>query len=250
MSDIAIRPAMSLHTFLVQAITDPGIDVLKLEALLKMQRQALEDEDRREFSQALSAAQSEMPRVKKNGTIRLIKGGVDKGTIKFAALEDIDDVLRPIYSKYGFSMTYSTEPRPGSTGVIFTGTLLRGSASRSASIPLPQDCGFGRNDLQAYGSTMSYGIRYVLTMLFNLVREGDDDDGQRGGTKFITPEQVEELALLCEQVGRQPEEILDRMFGGTVRSLREIESQETFLVVRNLLEGMRVKKSRESGPGP
>lgn len=227
----------SLLNFVAQAVSDPNIDVAKLEALLRMQREIVADEAKTEFNVALHAAQAEMPRVKKNGTIKLVKDGVSRGSIPFATYEDVDTALRPIMEKYGFTINFNVDARDGGGGII-TGTLEHTNKHfKTASMPLALDTGPGRNNLQAMGSTLSYGKRYVLEMLFNIVREGVDDDGKLGGTKFITDEQAAELRALAKEAGRPEGALLDRLFSGLVRSFEEVESG-AFVVVRNTLDGI------------
>jgi hypothetical protein len=50
--------------------------------------------------------------------------------------------------------------------------------------------GTGRNELQARGGTLAYGKRYTAEMLLNIVREGDDTDGQSGPKGFGAGETV------------------------------------------------------------
>lgn len=171
---------LTVLNIIAAAARDPSVDVAKLEALLRLQREVEEVEARREFNRALHEVQAKLPQVAKNGTISLRdRDGNDKGSIPFAKWEDVDAILRPIYSAHGFSLSFDTMPRPGDGGgAIIVGTLQHTAGhSRTASLPLPLDSGPGRNNLQAMGSTLSYGKRYVAEMLFNIVRKGEDRDG-------------------------------------------------------------------------
>jgi hypothetical protein len=77
----------------------------------------------------------------------------------------------------GFTLSFDSKPHD--RGITITGTLLhRDGHSRSATMLLDEDRGPGRNNLQAMGSTLSYGKRYTAEMLLNIVREGDDKDGR------------------------------------------------------------------------
>lgn len=234
----------SLLNFVAQAVSDPNVDVAKLEALLRMQREIVADEAKTEFNIALHAAQAEMPRVKKNGTIKLItKEGLNRGSIPFATYEDVDTALRPIMEKYGFTINFNVDARDGGGGII-TGTLEHTNKHfKTASMPLALDTGPGRNNLQAMGSTLSYGKRYVLEMLFNIVREGVDDDGKLGGTKFITEEEAAELRDLTKRAGRQEGAILDKLFAGNVRSFEELEAGSAFLATKSTLTAIIQQKA-------
>ena len=191
----------SMLSLIMEAAQNPAVDVTKLQALLGMQLTLEDRQAERSFNEALMRVTNGMPRVKKNGTIDL---GVDKqtnkarGSLPFARWEDMDAMIRPRLETEGFTLSFDSAPRPGEGGgAIISGTLLhRDGHKRTVSIPLPLDTGPGRNNLQALGSTLSYGKRYCTEMLLNIVREGADDDGKLGGTKFIDEamaKQIEEL---------------------------------------------------------
>lgn len=193
------EPAGGLLPAIISAAKDPAVDVSKLRALLEMQERLEEREARREFIAAFARLSQDLPRVKKNGTIDLGKGRA----IAFAKWEDMDAVIRPPMTREGFTLSFDSAVRPGEGGgLVVTGTLMhRDGHTRTASMPLPLDSGPGRNNLQAGGSTLSYGKRYCAEMLLNIVREGQDDDGKLGGTRFITADQVEELRKYIEATG-------------------------------------------------
>ncbi len=165
------------------------------DALLKMQAEMEDRQATREFNEAYGRLSQSLPRVKRNGTIDLGKGK----PIPFAKWEDCDAVIRPACAAEGFTLSFDSSPREGG-GLIVTGHLMhRSGHTRTATIPLPLDSGPGRNSLQAVGSTLSYGKRYLAEMLLNIVRENQDDDGTKGGMKFITPAQIEELQRMMEE---------------------------------------------------
>jgi hypothetical protein len=190
-------PPATLLGAIIAAAKDPAVDVAKLRALLEMQERLEERDARREFTVAFTRLSAKLPRVKKNGTISLgkDKAGVER-EVAFAKWEDMDRVIRPLYTAEGFSLSFNSQPRPGEGGgLIVTGTLMHEQGhSREASMPLPLDSGPDRNNLQAAGSTLSYGKRYCAEMLLNIVREGQDDDA--AASSFITGDQKAELIAL------------------------------------------------------
>lgn len=213
----------SMLNFIAQAVADPNVDVTKLQALLTMQRDVEADDACRQFNAALFAAQQEVPRVSKRGKIDLGKGK----PMPFATWEDMDDVLRPIMGRHGFSLSFSATSRADGTGAVVTAILLHAAGhTREVTMPLPPDVGPGRNALQAMGSTLSYAKRYLAEMLFNIIRENEDDDGERGGARRITADQkaqlVEQMAV-CRDAGDAVDE--KRFFGvfsiGTLDEMAE-----------------------------
>lgn len=220
----------SLLAAIVGLARDPGVDVTKLDALLRMQERMEGQQAEREFTAAFGRLSAVLPRVKKNGTITL---GKDKGSIPFAKWEDIDKVIRPLLTGEGFALSFDSATRPGDGGgLIVTGTLMhRDGHKRTASVPLPLDTGPGRNNLQAMGSSLSYGKRYCAEMLLNIVREDEDDDGKLGGMRFIAAEQVDELRRLLAE-GNVDEAKFLKLFG--VADLTNIEAG-AYAPARNML---------------
>lgn len=224
----------ALLSAIVQMAKDPSVDADKLERLLAMQERMEGRQAEALFNQALHAAQTEMPRVAKNGTIRLGEG---KGAIPFATWEDVDAALRPIMQRHGFSLSFDMAMKEGG-GAVITGTLRHSAGhAKTASIPLALDSGPGRNNLQAMGSTFSYGRRYVAEMLFNIVRTGADDDGKAGGTRYITEDQAMQIEALLTETRSDRTRFL-RHFN--VASLLEIDVQN-FPAAVNMLHAKKQK---------
>lgn len=208
----------SLLNFVAQAVSDPNVDVAKLEALLRMQREIVADDARGQFNRALHAAQQAMPRVKKNGAIDLGKGK----PIPFTKWSDMHAALRPIMRDHGFSLSFSATSRADGTGAVVSARLLHCAGhAQDFTMPLPPDVGPGRNALQAMGSTLSYAKRYLAEMAFNIVREDEDDDGDRGGATFITPEQKEQIIALMQETGADTKRFLEHFNIAVLDDLRE-----------------------------
>ncbi len=213
----------SLLAAIVNASRDPSIDVAKLQALMDMQERLEERQAKREFIAAYARLSGKLPRVKKNGTIDLTKRGETpapgkKNEVPFAKWEDMDKIIRPLMAAEGFSLSFDSAPRTEQGGgLVVSGELMHHFGhSRTASMPLPLDTGPGRNNLQAAGSTLSYGKRYVAEMLLNIVREGADDDGQKSADMgLISDEQKAKLVeLMREAAGllKKPETLAPKLF--------------------------------------
>jgi hypothetical protein len=245
--EVAVRqpavPASEMHrevmNFIGNAVADPNTDVAKLRALLDMGREVRAENAQALFAEAMFRVQSQLRPMVRSKTVKLTKDGRDLGSYDFLPAEDIDDVLRPMLEEHGLWEVFTTEPRADGAGLV--GILEVGHVaghSRKVSMPLPLDTGAGRNNLQAYGSTVSYLRRYLREMMFSIIRKGADDDGRRGGTKFIEQAQVDELRQMAERAGRQEATFLANMFGDAVRSFEEIEIGTGYLAVRGTLDGI------------
>jgi hypothetical protein len=231
-----VSPATSMLNFIAQAVTNPDIDANKLKMLLDMQRGVAADDAKAQFFRALHAAQQEMPRVKKNGTIDLgEKDGKSRGSMRFATWEDVDSVARPIYAKHGFSVTFSS-PEKSEQGIVWRATWRHVAGhDESNSMTLPPDTGAGRNPLQAAGSTNSYAKRFLTEDFWNIVREGADDDGKRGGTAYIDAEKIANLKRGIATKKIPEAEFLLMM---DVQSLEEIE-ERTYAVAVNAIKSYK-----------
>lgn len=239
-SPVATAPApATLLPTIVRMASDPSIDVAKLQALLNMQERLEARQAEAAFNAAHARVVAQMPRVPKNGVVSL---GTGKGGYNFARWEDVDALLRPLMQAEGFSLTFDAQYRDGG-GAVVTATLLHSAGhSRTASIPLALDTGAGRNNLQAMGSTLSYGKRYLAEMLFNIVREGADDDGRAGGKQYLSAAQQSELLDLVAATSTD----LNRFFTAMkidAQTVAEIDTED----FPRLINALRVKQRKMGG---
>jgi len=176
------------------------IDIETLRELRGMAKELRDEERVQWFARDMSSAQAEMEPVVRAAEVKL---GDGKGSYKYAALEHIDLMLRPIMTKYGFSITYDRSPRSADGGgYVVSGTLWHRSGHHiTAEFALPLDSGPGRSNAQAAGSTDAYGRKYILLGFFNIVRKNEDDDGVAAGGEPVTRDQAARLVQLVEEAG-------------------------------------------------
>lgn len=229
----------SLLAAIMDAARDPAVDVEKLERLLQMQERLEAKAAERAYCEALASVQANIPRVKKNGTIELRKDGKVHGKVPFATWEDMDAVLRPHLIEYGLTLSFSS--RQSQNGFVIVGIVwhLRGHREEYEGPPLPSDTGPGRNALQAIGSTLSYSQRYIAGMIFNIVREGEDDDGARAGLKLITHDQAMQIEVLIADSGADRAKFMSH-FG--VNSLLDIR-QDKYIIAVNMLRQKQASRN-------
>jgi ERF superfamily len=198
----------SLLQAIVALAKDPSVDVNKLQALLDMQRGMESRAAEAEFNRDFIAMQERLPRIKKDGSLlypvnKNQPDGPQRLVSKYAKWETIDEAIRPILKDHGFALSFTTAPRTGDGGGLIVTAILRHRAGHSTEtpIPIPLDTSGGKNNIQGYGSALSYGKRYAATAALNVIAEGEDDDGKLAGMKFITAEQVAELGALLKETG-------------------------------------------------
>lgn len=176
-----------------RAALNPNVDIDKMERLLDMQQRIVARNAQADFAAALAEMQAELPVIKERGK------NTNTGS-KYALWEDVNEQIRPILGKHGFSISFRTKTEGDFVAV--TGVLThRGGHSEETTFSLPVDKGPGRNLVQAHGSSISYGKRYTAAALLNLTSRGDDDDGNGAGAPAaINEEQVLQLRELIESV--------------------------------------------------
>jgi hypothetical protein len=184
MSELAPVSSASEVVAFVQMIErvarDSSIDIDRLDRLLAMRERENARRAEQAFNEALSLAQTEMQPV-----------GVDSDNpqtrSRFASYAALDRAVRPIYTKYGFGLSFNTaDVAPGPEQVRIICAVSHGGYTRSYHIDMPVDGKGARGGdvmtkTHAMGSGISYGMRYLLRMIFNLAIDQDDDGNAAGG---------------------------------------------------------------------
>lgn len=162
-------PSVDPFTQLVERLaTNKDVDVVKLQALIDMQKDINRENAIAAFNSAFTKMQAEIPTV-------IERSRTDKAS--YAALEDIVETLRPVLSRHGFGLSHRTE-FPSDKLMKIVGVLMHEQGhSRESEFLTEADNGPGRNAIQARGSANSYGRRYTTKDLLNIVTREQDDDG-------------------------------------------------------------------------
>lgn len=170
------------------AARDPNVDIAKMHGLLDIQERMMNKQAEMSFTASLTVVQNDLPRIKQDG--KIMHG--NKLIASYAKYETIDTTIRPLLNENGFALRFNTEPI--GDRILVSGTLShKDGHSITNTIPLDIDKGPARNNVQSVGSTISYGKRYLVGMLLNLVFEGQDDDGRAAGYAPISTEQATEI---------------------------------------------------------
>jgi hypothetical protein len=181
--------ASALWRVIERAAADPGVDLGRLDRLASMYERMVSREAETKFNAALVKLQPRLPVLDENGVITDPDGKV---RATYATWEDTVDAIRPLLARHGFSLTFRPGRSPGGVPVV-TGVLRHAAGHKEeAEIELPADVSGDKNPVQAVGSTMSYGQRYVTRMLLCLTSRGEDDDGAAAGLSGA------EMSLIAE----------------------------------------------------
>lgn len=170
---------------------DASMDVDKLDRLMQMYERTKAKEAEQHFHAELSAAQKDMRPIAADATNPQTKS-------KYATYAALDTALRPIYTEHGFGLSFDTGdcPTPNWVRVLCHVSHL-GGHSKTYHLDMPADGkGAKGGDVMtlthATGAAVSYGMRYLLKMIFNVaVGEADTDGNSNGGHVKPTPKAPE-----------------------------------------------------------
>ena len=205
-----------------RAARDPAISVEKLERLFELSERARAVRAKQAFAEAFAALQIELPTIDRKNRIvvykkedREKKGGPIEGVDQpqqatpYATLETIIQSIRAPLSKHGFSIRFE---HATVNGLIETTAILThrdGHAEKATTPPLQHDSSGSKNNVQAVGSSLTYGRRYALLALLAIVSHAPqdaDDDGKAAGAKpagEITDEQIAEIEALIDETNSE-----------------------------------------------
>jgi hypothetical protein len=177
---------------IARAARDPQVDIDKFERLMAWKERIETRAKEEAFNAAMSAAQHEMPAVIRDRTNEHTRS-------RYATLEAIAAAIAPVYTKHGFSLSFGSESSAIPNHYRVTCIASCGGHSRTYSVDLPADAAgsqgkVNKTPIQAFGSTMSYGRRYLTCLIFNVAIKDEDDDGDAGALgERITEDQLIEL---------------------------------------------------------
>ena len=183
----SLQESSAIIQVIERAVLNPQVDIDKMERLLQMQERVLDRQALMAYSAAMAAMQTELPSI-------VERGQGNNGA--YATLEDIVDTVRPIMQKHGFAVSFRIQTQE--RGIQITGVLMHQEGHREeTSMLLPADTSGSKNAVQAFGSSTSYGKRYVLCALLNITTRGQDDNGHAAApVKLVTPFQAGQLKQL------------------------------------------------------
>jgi len=170
---------------IVRAAADPNFNIEKLERLVRIQEELDKREAERKFNEEMSAAQAEMQAVSADASNPVTRS-------RYASYAKLDHAIRPIYTRHRFSISFNTEPsgEPNRTRVV--GLVANGAYTRKHQVDIPYTTtGFRGGEMMtpthAYTSSISYGERALLAMIFNIAVLRDDDGNRASGASARAP---------------------------------------------------------------
>jgi hypothetical protein len=192
-------PPSKPEIVMIDKALDKGYDPDKLGKLIELAEHLADRRALEAFNIALNDAQAEMPAVIKN----LENDHTKK---MYAELAAVVSVAKPVYTKHGFSVSFSQD-KPWTEGNVHFVMTVRhrdghvdtrhGEYARDG---VGAKGGSSMNPLQGTVSSGSYCQRDMLRLYFNIPIQGADKDGN--GQSSITPEQIQVLNEAFDELER------------------------------------------------
>ena len=179
---------------IARAATDPNVDVDKMERLFAMQERVMARGAEQAFNKAMAAAQKEMPQIKRGG-----KNTSTNST--YAELDAMSEAMVPVIAKHGFALSFGTDVSPLPAHYRVTCEVSHiGGHSRIYNADVPSDLtGMkgtqNKTSTHAFGSTLSYGRRYLKMLIFDVATTDDDGRAASSG-EHISDNQLSTLEAL------------------------------------------------------
>lgn len=185
---------------LIRIAVEKGLDPEQLGKLLDLQERYDKARAVEAFNAAMNAAQAEMPIVLRDAENSHTK-------TRYARLESVNNIIKPVYSRHGFSVSYGEQDSPLAGHVRLVADVKHAAGHTEhyrGDFPLDGVGAKGNQNMtaiQGKGSTIAYGRRYLALMIWNVTIADEDQDGN---TAFLTPEQIKEINELydeCKKLG-------------------------------------------------
>lgn len=192
--------SVTIMDIISRASRDPDVDVNKLERLMLMAQSERAVQAKQAFGVAMKNAQDEMGNVRADAHNPQTKS-------KYASYGALDRAIRPIYTKHGFALTFDTgEGGPADHVRVICEVFHEAGHTRSYHFDMPADGkgakgGDVMTKTHAAGSAMSYGQRYLLKAIFNIVVGDDDDGNSASGQGPVTSDQAVTIRELIDRTG-------------------------------------------------
>lgn len=235
----------NLIAFLARAVHDPSVDVHKLEAIYRIitderreQRAILAGEARVRATDAMNKVSAELKVILRNRVNHHTQS-------KYADLQAVDEVIRPIYTKHGFSISFDAVKHDGEMWVRAILRHVTPGASmdhvETFEMPAPPDIigakgAPNKTEIQGICAATTYMRRYLKFMIFDAAT-GDDNDGNRANPaneetgELVSRAQVSELRALMQETRILESVVLAKKAPGlaTIEALPKAK----FHIVRN-----------------
>lgn len=249
----AVPANLTIMQVIAMASRDPRVDVTKMRELIAMKREQDAIDASIAFDKALTKTQRDMEPVLKD----------TKGEkTKYASYAALADAVKPIYTGNGFNVSFDTgdSPAPDMMVRVIAHVSHNKGHRHTYKIDMPADGkgpkgGEVMSRTHATGSAITYGKRYLLCMIFDIVTVDKllDDDGKAAGKVAteadgkISDEQLEQLMAKIVEVAIDIQVVCERLEVEKVADCPKSKFDRIMSGLNTYGRNMRMKSDAEVG---
>lgn len=200
-AEVMHTESSAIFQIIERAARDPKVDLDKMERLMAMRERELSRQSEQAFNEAMRASQEEMRPISADASNPQTRS-------RYASYAKLDSILRPIYTKHGFSVSYDEADSPKPEHIRVLAYVAHNAGfTRTYRKDMPADGkgakgGDVMTKTHATGAAAQYGMRYLLKGIFNVAVGEDDSDGNApADTTAISADQAGAIRSLIEETG-------------------------------------------------
>lgn len=235
----ANNPVADTLALIERMATNKDVDADKMGKLVDMQIKIMDKQAEMDFNKALARMKPRLPKISKRGMIEFVDKNNNTRRTPYAKYEDIQEAIQPLLTDEGFSLSFNSVYQ-NNAPTLYECTLSHENGhNKTISMPLPLDTSGSKNNLQAGGSTISYAQRYLVKMMFDLIFEGEDNDGNG---ECITEHQAKEIKDMLKKTGADVKKFLTFVHAASVDEMLAGDYKKAI----NLLKAKEAKDAQVS----
>ena len=241
-----------LLAMIERASRDPSIDLDRMERLIQMRNRDQDRAAEQAFNDAMNAVQDQLTPIARDSNNPQTHS-------RYASYFAVDKVIRPVYVKHGFSLTFDTEDGAPEGHIRVAAYLSKGPHSRKYRYDSPAvTAGFKGTQMMtethARASALTYAKRYLVGLIFNL-STGEDRDGNQitdTSSGVATAKQIKEIrdqllktsadeGQLCKHLKIESLDAMTEL--DYDRAKKAIEARKQKLAAQKLADALAKKKA-------
>lgn len=224
---------------MLQSGVEKGLDTGTIEKLLDLRERIRSEKAKQLFIEALASFQSELPPIEKDKVIVNKDGSIRN---RYASFDKIVTTIKPYLQKYGLSYRFETEFEEKHITIVCIITHIAGHSEKTI-FKIPIDTSAYMNPIQQFGSSVTYGKRYALTLALGLATEEDTDGEIEEKTIEIkndepaTEGQLKAIFAICNDLNMSDtgrKEFASKVLGRKIETFKELTKKEASKLIDEL----------------
>lgn len=227
------RP-MDVDSLIAHAVQIGNLDIV--DRMMTLRERNKQYFSRQAFDNAIAAAKSEIPVIKKNREVDFTSAK-GRTNYKYEDMAEIARTVDPVLSKHGLSYRYRTTSLPNEPVTVTCILSHRDGHSEENTLSAARDESGNKNNIQAIGSTITFLQRYTLKAALGLAAEVDDD-GVRSSIDTITISQAADIEALLSETKTDREKFLKLAGADRVDAIAASKYGNAIGFLKTKLQGM------------